>query len=75
MSPSRKHTCNKFQAPEYMKCQCPSSKAEQGIRGCYNLKSVQPVDAPRVARIDCVCLLELYRFWFSFPRPETDCSQ
>lgn len=34
--------------------------AEQGIEGCYRLKSVQPVDMfPHTPHIECVCLLEL----------------
>ncbi|KAG6494472.1 uncharacterized RNA methyltransferase CT0009-like isoform X1 [Zingiber officinale] len=33
---------------------------EQGISGCYSLKSVQPVDMfPHTPHIECVCLLEL----------------
>ncbi|WOK93866.1 hypothetical protein Cni_G02567 [Canna indica] len=34
--------------------------AEEGIRGCYKLLSVQPVDMfPHTPHIECVCLLEL----------------
>lgn len=34
--------------------------AEKGIRGCYQLRSVQPVDMfPHTPHIECVCLLEL----------------
>ncbi|CAL9206073.1 unnamed protein product [Musa hybrid cultivar] len=34
--------------------------AEKGIRGCYHLRSVQPVDMfPHTPHIECVCLLEL----------------
>ncbi|KAI3455520.1 hypothetical protein Pfo_012183 [Paulownia fortunei] len=34
--------------------------AEQNIRGCYKLKSIQPVDMfPHTPHIECVCLLEL----------------
>lgn len=34
--------------------------AEQGIKGCYTLKSLQPVDMfPHTPHIECVCLLEL----------------
>ncbi|XP_010925476.1 uncharacterized protein [Elaeis guineensis] len=34
--------------------------ADQGIRGCYQLKSIQPVDMfPHTPHIECVCLLEL----------------
>ncbi|KAL0415149.1 UNVERIFIED_CONTAM: putative RNA methyltransferase BT [Sesamum latifolium] len=33
---------------------------EQNIKGCYKLKSVQPVDMfPHTPHIECVCLLEL----------------
>ncbi|XP_022992221.1 uncharacterized protein LOC111488608 [Cucurbita maxima] len=33
---------------------------EKGIKGCYTLKSVQPVDMfPHTPHIECVCLLEL----------------
>ncbi|XP_051134835.1 uncharacterized protein LOC127254024 [Andrographis paniculata] len=33
---------------------------EQNIRGCYELKSIQPVDMfPHTPHIECVCLLEL----------------
>ncbi|KAK8664314.1 hypothetical protein V6N13_084110 [Hibiscus sabdariffa] len=33
---------------------------EQNIRGCYKLKSIQPVDMfPHTPHIECVCLLEL----------------
>lgn len=33
---------------------------EQGIKGCYTLKSLQPVDMfPHTPHIECVCLLEL----------------
>ncbi|XP_008793198.2 uncharacterized RNA methyltransferase BH0687 [Phoenix dactylifera] len=35
--------------------------ADQGIRGCYQLKSIQPVDMfPHTPHIECVCLLELH---------------
>lgn len=34
--------------------------AEQNIKGCYKLKSLQPVDMfPHTPHIECVCLLEL----------------
>lgn len=34
--------------------------ADQSIRGCYQLRSVQPVDMfPHTPHIECVCLLEL----------------
>ncbi|KAH7657537.1 23S rRNA (uracil(747)-C(5))-methyltransferase protein [Dioscorea alata] len=34
---------------------------DQGIPGCYQLKSVQPVDMfPHTPHIECVCLLELF---------------
>ncbi|KAK1266350.1 hypothetical protein QJS04_geneDACA002513 [Acorus gramineus] len=34
--------------------------AEKNIKGCYKLKSVQPVDMfPHTPHIECVCLLEL----------------
>ncbi|KAL6585107.1 hypothetical protein OROMI_004396 [Orobanche minor] len=34
--------------------------AEKNIRGCYKLKSIQPVDMfPHTPHIECVCLLEL----------------
>ncbi|XP_068652361.1 uncharacterized protein [Aristolochia californica] len=34
--------------------------AEQNIKGCYQLKSLQPVDMfPHTPHIECVCLLEL----------------
>ncbi|KAF6164288.1 hypothetical protein GIB67_010258 [Kingdonia uniflora] len=33
---------------------------EQNIKGCYKLKSVQPVDMfPHTPHIECICLLEL----------------
>lgn len=36
------------------------AQTEQGISGCYSLKSVQPVDMfPHTPHIECVCLLEL----------------
>lgn len=36
---------------------------EKNIEGCYNLKSVQPVDMfPHTPHIECVCLLDLR--WF-----------
>lgn len=35
-------------------------QAEQNIKGCYKLKSLQPVDMfPHTPHIECVCLLEL----------------
>lgn len=35
-------------------------QAEHNIKGCYNLKSLQPVDMfPHTPHIECVCLLEL----------------
>ncbi|KAJ1687480.1 hypothetical protein LUZ63_018870 [Rhynchospora breviuscula] len=34
--------------------------SEQGLSGCYNLKSIMPVDMfPHTPHIECVCLLEL----------------
>ena len=45
------------QLPELVKL---SSQAEHKIKGCYNLKSVQPVDMfPHTPHIECVCLLDL----------------
>lgn len=36
-------------------------QGDQGISGCYQLKSVQPVDMfPHTPHIECVCLLELF---------------
>lgn len=37
-----------------------SAQVEEGIKGCYTLKSLQPVDMfPHTPHIECVCLLEL----------------
>jgi len=51
------HSDLSFLLPELVKL---SLQAEHNIKGCYSLKSMQPVDMfPHTPHIECVCLLDL----------------
>lgn len=52
-------SCNPATCARDLDYLCHGS-AEHKIKGCYNLKSVQPVDMfPHTPHIECVCLLDL----------------